>query len=110
MADEVDGIVVSDELDVEDDGCCPGHNWDDEGSVDADVVLPLDLVVGVESGAPMASRVPMNGCRSVNADAPDVNGAPIGLMVIVGVVCLDVDPDGIPDDVEPMTSLDGCTN
>ena len=110
MADEVDGIVVSDELDVEDDGCCPGHNWDDEGSVDADVVLPLDLVVGVESGAPMASCVPMNGCRSVDADAPDVNGAPIGLMVIVGVVCLDVDPDGIPDDVEPMTPHDGCVS
>ena len=61
MADEVDGIVVSDELDVEDGSCCPGHNWDDEGSVDADVVLPLDLVVGVESGAPMASCVPMSG-------------------------------------------------
>ena len=48
MADEVDGVVVSDELDVEDDGCCPGHNWDDEGSADADVVLPLDFVVGVD--------------------------------------------------------------
>ena len=57
----MDGMVVNDELDVEDGGCCPGHNWDDEGSVDADVVLPLDLVVGVESGAPMASCVPVSG-------------------------------------------------
>ena len=40
MADEVDGVVVSDELELEDDGCCPGHNWDDEGNADADVVLP----------------------------------------------------------------------
>ena len=46
----------------------------------------------------------------MDADAPDVNGAPIGLMVIVGVVCLDVDPDGIPDAVEPMTPHDGCVN
>ena len=44
----------------------------------------------------------------MDADVPDVNGAPMGLMVIVGVVCLDVDPDGIPDDVEPMTPHDGC--
>ena len=61
MADEVNGIVVNDELDVEDNDCCPGHNWDDEDSVDAGVVLPLDLVVGVEIGAPMATCVPMNG-------------------------------------------------
>ena len=46
---------------MDDNGLCPGHNWDDEGSVDAGVVLPLDLVVGVESGAPMASCVPMSG-------------------------------------------------
>ena len=58
----------------------------------------------------MASCAPMNGCRQVEADAPDVNGAPIGLMVIVGAVCLDVDPDGIPDDAEPLSPADGCVN
>ena len=47
MVDEVNGVVVSDELGVEDDGCCPEHNWDDEGNDDADVVLPLDFVVGL---------------------------------------------------------------
>ena len=110
MADEVDGVVVSDELEVEDDGCCSRHNWDGEGNADADVVLPLDFVVGVDNGAPMASCVPMNGCRFVDADAPAVNGAPIGLMVIVGAICLDVDPDGIPDDAEPMSPPDGCVS
>ena len=110
MADEVDGVVVIDELGVEDDGCCPGHNWDDEGNVDADVVLPLDFVVGVDNGAPMASWVPMGGCRFVDVDAPDVNGAPMGLMVIVVALCLDEDPDGIPDDAGPMTLPDGCVS
>ena len=57
--DEVDGAVVIDELEVEDDGCCPGHNWNDEGNADVDVVLPLDFVVGVDNGAPMASCEPM---------------------------------------------------
>ena len=28
------------------------------------------------------------------------------LMVMVGAVCLDVDPNGIPDEVEPMTPHD----
>ena len=110
MADEVDGVVVSDELEVEDDGCCPGHNWDDEGNANADVVLPLDFVVGVDNGAPMANCVPMDGCRFVDADAPDVNGAPIGLMFMVGVVCFDVDPDGVPDNAEPMSPHDNCVS
>ena len=110
MVDEVDGVVVSDELGVEDDGCCPEHNWDDEGNDDADVVLPLDFVVGVDNGAPMASCAPTNGCSCVEVDAPDVNGAPMGLMVIVGATCLDVDPGGIPDDADPMSSSDGCAS
>ena len=46
----------------------------------------------------------------MDIDAPEDNGAPIGLMVIVGGVCLDVDPDGIPDNAEPMTPRDGCVN
>ena len=109
MADEVDGVVV-DELEVDVDGCCPRHNWDCEDGADADVVLPLDFVVGVDNGAPMANCAPMNGCRYVDADAPDVNGAPIGLMVIVGVICLDVDPDGISDDAELMSPADDCVS
>ena len=31
-------------------------------------------------------------------------------MVMVGVVCLDVDPVGVPDDVEPMTAHDSCVS
>ena len=110
MADDVDGAVVIDELELEDDGCCPGHNWDDEGNADADVVLPLDFVVGVDNGAPMASCAPTNGCSCVEVDAPDVKGAPMGLMVIVGALCLDEDSDDIPDDAGPMTLPDGCVS
>ena len=110
MADEVDGAVVIDELEVEDDGCCPGHNWNDEGNADADVVLPLDFVVGVDNGAPMASCEPMTGCEPEDADAPDVSGAPMGLMVIVGAICLDEDLDEVPDDAGPMTLSDGCVS
>ena len=34
----------------------------------------------------------------------------IGLMVIVGVICLDEDPDEVPDDAGPMTLPDGCVS
>ena len=29
---------------------------------------------------------------------------------MVGVVCLDAGPGGVPDDVEPMTPPDGCVS
>ena len=58
----------------------------------------------------MASCEPMTGCEPEDADAPDVNGAPMGLMVIVGAICLDEDPDEVPDDAGAMTLPDGCVS
>ena len=58
----------------------------------------------------MASCAPTSGCSCVEVDAPDVNGTPMGLMVIVGATCLDVDPGGIPDDADPMSSSEGCAS
>ena len=53
-------------------------------------------MVGVDNGAPMAS------------DAP--SGAPIGLMSGAADVCLVVDVNGIPADVDPDDEAlpDGC--
>ena len=80
MADE-DGVAVIDELDVEDNDVCPGHDWNDVG-----VILPLNFVVGVSEG-------------------------PMGLMAKVVDVCLVVDPDGILEDADPDDEAlpDGCT-
>ena len=58
----------------------------------------------------MASCVPMTGCTPEDADAPGVSGAPMGLIVIVGAICLDEDPDEVPDDAGPMTLPDGCVS
>ena len=58
----------------------------------------------------MASCEPMTCCEPEDADAPDVSGAPIGLMVIVGAICLDEDPDEAPDDAGGMTLPDGCVS
>ena len=43
-------------------------------------------------------------------DAPEDNGAPIGLMVKVGDVCLVMELDGISIDVDPADEAmpDGC--
>ena len=56
----------------------------------------------------MASCEPMTGCELEAADAPDVSGAPMGLMVIVGAICLDEDPDEVPDDAGAMIPPGGC--
>ena len=57
----------------------------------------------------MASCEPMTRCDPEDADAPD-SGAPIGLMVIVGAICLDEDPDEVPDDAGAMTPPDGSVS